>query len=96
MTVKEETTDGLTATTEQTSTTRQQEETNVEPQLNHIPETEHKEPNSQPRLADFGLGVSAHQPMSFRFPKRQFGKSKPVFRNFRVACFDNLAAAALR
>ena len=44
MTAKEETTDGLIATTEQTPTTRQQEETNVEPQLNHIPQTEHEEP----------------------------------------------------
>ena len=95
MTVKKETSDGLTATTEQTPTTRQQEETNVEPQLNHRPQTEHEEPNSQPILAHFGLGVSAHQPKSYCFPKRQFGKSKPVFKNFRVAWFDNLAAAAL-
>ena len=96
MTVKEDTGDGLTATTGQTPTTRQQEETHVEPQLNHIPQTEHEEPNSQPILAYFGLGGSAHQPKSFCFPNRQFGKSKPVFRNFRVAWFDNLAAAALR
>ena len=40
MTVKEETSDGLTATTEQTPTTRQQEETNIEPQLNHRKPTE--------------------------------------------------------
>ena len=56
MTVKEETGDGRTETTEQTPTTRQQEETHSEPQLNHRPPTEHEEPNSQPRLADFGLG----------------------------------------
>ncbi len=78
MTVKEETSDGLTATTEQTSITRQHEETNVEPQLNHRPPTEHDEPNSQPRLADFGLGVSEYQPRSFRFPMTQFEMSKPV------------------
>ena len=53
MTVKEETSDGLTSTTEQTPTTRQQEETNVEPQLNHRQPTEQEE---QPRLAYFGLG----------------------------------------
>ena len=89
ITVKEETGDGRTETTEQTPTTRQQEETHSEPQLNHRPPTEHEEPNSQPRLADFGLGVSAHQPRSFRFPRRQFGKSKPVFRSFQVAWFDS-------
>ena len=89
MTVKEETSDGLTATTEQTSITRQHEETNVEPQLNHRPPTEHDEPNSQPWLADFELGVSEHKPMSFRFPKRQFGKSKPVSKNVQVAWFDS-------
>ena len=63
MTVKEETSDGLTATTEQTPTTRHQEETNVEVQLNHKPPTEHEEPNSQPRMTYVGLGVSsADQP----------------------------------
>ncbi len=63
MTMKEETSDRLTATTEQTPTTRQQEETNVEVQLNHKPPTQREEPNSQPRMTDFGLGVSsAHQP----------------------------------
>ena len=61
MTVKEETTDGLTATTEQTPTTTQQKERNIELQHNHIPQTEHEEPNSLPRLADFGLGVSLPQ-----------------------------------
>ena len=89
MTVKEETCDGLTSTTEQTPTTRQHEETNIEPQLNHRPPTEHEEQNSQPRLADIGLGVDAHQARSFRFPKRQFGKSKPVFGSFQVAWFDS-------
>ena len=81
---------------QQQSTTRQQEETNVEPQLNHKPQTEHEEPNSQPRLADFGLGISAHLPRSFCFPKRQFGKSKPIFRNVHVVWFDNLVVAAVR
>ena len=89
MTMKEETSDGLTGTTEQTSTTSQQEETNVEPQLDHRPPTEHEESTSQPILADFRLGVSEHQPRSFRFPKRQFGKSKPVSRNVQVAWFDS-------
>ena len=37
----------------------------------------------------FGLGVSAHQPRCFRFPKRQFGKSKLVFRSFHVTWFDS-------
>ena len=57
MTAKEETSDGLTRTTEQISTSRQQEETNVEVELNHIPQTKHAEPNSQPRLTGFGLGL---------------------------------------
>ena len=43
MTVKEDTSDGLTATTEKTPTTRQQDETHVEPQLNHRPPTEHQD-----------------------------------------------------
>ena len=72
MTVKEETTDGLTETTEQTPTTRQQKETDIEPQLSRRPPTGIEERNPQPRLADFGLGVSAHQPRSFRLPRRQF------------------------
>ena len=76
MTMEEETGGGLTSITEQTPTKRQQEETNIEPQVNHRPPTEHEEPNSQPRLVDIGLGVSAHQPMSFRFSKRQFGESR--------------------
>ena len=53
---KEETSDGLSATTEQIPTTRQQEETNIEPRLNHRPPAEQEEPNSQQRLAHFGLG----------------------------------------
>ena len=61
ITVKEETGGWLTATPEQTPTTRKQEETNTDPQLNHKLPTEHDEPNSQPRLAHFGLEVSAHQ-----------------------------------
>ena len=90
MTAKEETRVGLTRTTEQISTSRQQEETNVEVELNHIPQTKHTEPNSQPRLTGFGLWLlTAHQSRSFRFPKRQFGKSKPVFRSFHVAWFDS-------
>ena len=60
MTMKEETSDRLTATTEQTPTTRQQEETNVEVQLNHKPPTEHEEPNSQPRMTDFGMEFILH------------------------------------
>ena len=60
MTMKEETSDRLTATTEQTPTTRQQEETNVEVQLNHKPPTEREEPNSQPRMTDFGMGFILH------------------------------------
>ena len=34
------------------------------------PPTGLEERNSQPILADFGRGVSAHQPTSFRFPRR--------------------------
>ena len=89
MTVKEETGDGLTETTEETPTTRQQKETNIEPQLSRRPPTGLEERNSQPRQADFGIGVSAHQPRSFRFPRRQFGKSKPVFRSLQVARYDS-------
>ena len=89
MTVNEETSDGLSDSNNQTDTDNETKEANSEPRLNHRPPTEHEEPNSQPRLADFGLGVSAHQAMSFRFPKRQFGKSMLVFRNFHVAWFDS-------
>ena len=89
MIVKEVTGDRLTETTEQTPTTIQQKETNIEPQLSRRPPTGLEGRNSQPRLADFGPGFSAHQLRSFRFPRRQFGKSKPVFRSFQVVWYDS-------
>ena len=53
MTVKEETGDVLTETTEQTSTTRQQKETNIEPQLSRRSPTGLEERNCQPRIGRF-------------------------------------------
>ena len=69
MTVKEETIDGLTATTEQTPTTRQQEETNIEP-------------HQTGKCWAWGFCTPAEV---LSLHKRQFGKSKLVFRSFQVA-----------
>ena len=55
MTVKDETSDGLTSTTEETPTTRQQEETNIEPQLKYRTPTEQEELNSQQDWHILGL-----------------------------------------
>ena len=73
MTVKEETSDILTSTTEQTPTTRQQEETNIEPQLNHTTPMEQEEPHYQPRLAHFGIGFPHTRRGSFASPGDSFG-----------------------
>ena len=63
--VKEETSDGLSATTEHTPTTRQQEETNIEPQT-----TDGAGRTKLPTKTDtFWAWVSAHQARSFRFLK---------------------------
>ena len=41
------------------------------------------------KTGTFWAWFSAHQARSFRYPKRQFGKSKLVFRIFQVAWFDS-------
>ena len=68
MTVKEETSDGLTATTEEIPTTRQPEETILSP-TDGVGRT--KLPT---KTGTFWAWVCAHQARSSRFPKRQFGK----------------------
>ena len=57
MTVKEETIDGLTATTEETSTTRQQEETTVEPNLTtyHRRSTKNQTPSQDRKILGLGF-----------------------------------------
>ena len=55
MTVKEETGDGLTETTEETPTTRQQKETNIEPQLSRRPPTGLEERNSHRQILGLGF-----------------------------------------
>ena len=86
MTVKEETSDGHTAATNQMSTTRQQEETILSLNLTTDGAGRTKLPT---KTGTFWAWVSAHQARSFRFPKRQFGKSKLVFRSFPVSWFDS-------
>ena len=81
MTVKEETSDGLATTTEQTPTTRQQEEQTLSPNSTTDGAGRTKLPT---KTGIFWALVSAHQARSFPFPKRQFGKSKLVFLSFQV------------
>ena len=69
MTVKDETSDGLTSTTEETPTTRQQEETNIEPQLNDGAGRT-KLPT---RLAPFGLGFPHTRRCPFASPRDSLG-----------------------
>ena len=46
--------------------------------------------NSATADAATSLEVSMpHQPRSFSFPKRQFGKSKPVLRSFQAGWFGS-------
>ena len=55
-------------------------------QPNHRRSMKNQTPNQDWQI--LGLVVDAHQPRSFRFPKRKLGKSKPVFGSSPVAWFD--------
>ena len=69
MTVKEETSDGLTSTTEQTPKMRQQEETKLILSPNLTIDHRRSMTNQTPNQDGHRLGVSAHQPRSFRFTR---------------------------
>ena len=45
-------------------------------------------PNQDRRILGLGF-LTPGEALSFRFPKRQFGKSKFVFRSFQVAWLDS-------